>query len=63
MTFSIIASTSTGSTTSSCVTAKDALDKVLQLEQQGCASIVVKNTAGLTINLDELSAVCAAGED
>lgn len=63
MTFSIIASKSTGSTTSSRDTAKDALDKVLQLEQQGFESIIVKNAEGLTINLDELSALCAAGED
>jgi hypothetical protein len=63
MPFTITASKSTGSTSSSCGTAKDALDKVLQLEQQGHESILVKDAAGLTINLDELSALCVAGED
>jgi len=63
MPFTINAINSAGPTTSSCVTAGDAVDKVLQLEQQGYESIVVKNTAGLTISLDELSALCVAGED
>jgi hypothetical protein len=63
MPFTITATKSTGSTTSSCGTAKDALDKLLQLEQQGYESFVVKDAAGLTISLDELSALCVAGED
>jgi len=63
MPFTINAINSAGPTTSSCVTAGDAVDKVLQLEQQGYESIVVKDAAGLTISLDELSALCVAGED
>ena len=63
MPFTITASKSTGPTTSSCGTANDALDKVLELEQQGYESIVVKDTTSRTINLDELSALCVASED
>jgi hypothetical protein len=63
MPFTINAINSAGPTTSSCGTAKDALDKILQLEQQGYESIVVRDAKGLTISLDELAALCVAGED
>jgi hypothetical protein len=63
MPFTITASKSTGPTTSSCGTAKDAIDKVLELEQQDYESIVVKDSTDRTISLDELSALCVAGED
>jgi hypothetical protein len=63
MPFTITASNSTGPTTFSCGTANDALDKVLELEQQGYESIIVKDTTSRTINLDELPALCVASED
>lgn len=63
MPFTITASKSTGPIMSFCGTANDALDKVLELEQQGYESIVVKDTTSRTINLDELSALCVASED
>jgi hypothetical protein len=63
MPFTVTATNPAGPTTSSCGTAKDALDKVLELEQQDYESIVVKDATGRTINLDELSALCVAGED
>jgi hypothetical protein len=63
MPFTITASKSTGPTTSSRGTANGALDKVLELEQQGYESIVVKDSTSRTINLDELSALCVASED
>jgi hypothetical protein len=44
-------------------TAKNAVDKVLELETQGYESIVVKDGTGRTVSLDELSALCEASED
>ena len=46
-----------------CVTVKAALDKVLELEQQGCRKIAILNDRGRTISLDELSALYEASED
>jgi hypothetical protein len=63
MPFTITASKPTGPTTASCGTANDALDKVLELEQQGYESIVVKDATSRRINLDELSALGVASED
>ena len=57
------ANKSAGPTASSCGTAKHALDKVMQLEQQSYENIVVKDHTGLTISLDELSAFCVASDD
>ena len=47
----------------SCATASQAVDKVLELEQQHFKNITVKDGAGRAIDLDELSSLCEAGED
>jgi hypothetical protein len=63
MVFTIGASNSTGAISFSCATASDAVNKVLELEQQKCENITVKDGTGRTIDLDELSDLCEAGED
>jgi hypothetical protein len=63
MSFTIGASNSAGAISFSCATASDAVDKVLELEQQQFKNITVKDGTGRTIDLDELSALCEASED
>ena len=63
MPFTILASNSDGAVSFSCATASETVDKVLELEQQHFRNIAVKNGAGRTIDLDELSSLCEAGED
>jgi hypothetical protein len=63
MSFTILASNSAGAVSFSCATASDAVDKVLELEQQRFENITIKDGNGRTIDLDELSALCEAGED
>jgi hypothetical protein len=63
MPFTIRASNSAGAVSFSCATASEAVDKVLELEQQHFTNIAVKDGAGRTIDLDELSSLCEAGED
>lgn len=63
MSFTILASNSGGASSFSCATASDAVDKVLELEQQGFKHFIVKDGAGRMINLDQLSAQCEAEED
>jgi hypothetical protein len=46
MAFTIAASNSTWAISFSCATASDAVDKVLELEQQKCQNITVKDGAG-----------------
>ena len=63
MSFTILAKNLAGASSFSCATASDAVDKVLELEQQGFKHLTVKDGAGRTINLDQLSAQCEAEED
>jgi hypothetical protein len=63
MSFTILVKNSAGASAFSCATASDAVDKVLELEQQGFKHFTVKDDAGRTIDLDELSALCEASED
>jgi hypothetical protein len=63
MSFAIGANNSAGPVSFSCATASDAVDKVLELEQQKFENITVKDGTGRTIDLDELSALCEASED
>jgi hypothetical protein len=63
MSFTIGARNSTGVVSFSCATASEAVDKVLELERQHYRNITVKDGTGRTIDLDELSALCEAGED
>jgi hypothetical protein len=63
MSFTIGAKNSAGAVSFSCATASDAVDKVLELEQQRFENITVKDGTGRTIDLDELSALCEASED
>ena len=63
MSFAIEANNSAGAISISCATASDAVNKVLELEQQRFEKITVKDGTGRTINLDELSALCEASED
>jgi len=63
MPFTILASNSTGAVSLSCATASEAVDKVLELEQQHFRNVTVKDDAGRTVDLDELSSLCEAGED
>ena len=63
MSFTIEANNSAGAISISCATASDAVNKVLELEQQRFEKITVKDSTGRTINLDELSALCEASED
>lgn len=63
MSFTVVASNSAGASSFSCATASDAVDKVLKLETQGFKQFTIKDDAGRTINLDQLSALCEAGED
>jgi hypothetical protein len=63
MSFTILASNSAGAVSFSCATASEAVDKVLELKQQHFENIAVKNGAGRTVDLDELSSLCEAGED
>lgn len=63
MSFTILASNSTGAVSFSCATASEAVDKVLELKQQHFKNITVKDGAGRAIDLDELSSLCEAGED
>jgi hypothetical protein len=63
MSFTIEASNSAGAISVSCATASDAVDKVLELEQQKFGHFKIKDDTGRTISLDELSSLCEAGED
>ena len=63
MSFTILAKNLAGTSSFSCATASDAVDKLLELEQQGFKHFIVKDSAGCTINLDQLSAQCEADED
>ena len=63
MSFTILANNSAGAVSFSCATASEAVDKVLELEQQRFQNITVKDGAGRTIGLDELSSLCEASED
>lgn len=63
MAFTILAGKSAGEISFSCATASEAVDKVLELEQQRVENITVKDGAGRTIDLDELSSLCEASED
>ena len=63
MLFTIGARNSAGAVAFSCTTASNAVDKVLELKQQRYKNIVVKDDSGRTIDLDELSSLCEAGED
>lgn len=63
MSFTILANNSAGAFSFSCATASAAVDKVLELEQQRFENITVKDGAGRTIDLDELSSLCEASED
>ena len=62
MPFTISRVNSTKEILSSHATASDALNKVLELEQQGI-EIAIKDDAGHSVSLDELSAICEADED
>ena len=59
MSFTVAANNSAGPVSFSCATASDAVDKVLELEQQQFENIAIKNDAGRTIDLDALSALCS----
>lgn len=63
MAFTILAGNSVGEISVSCATASDAVDKVLELEQQRFENITIKDGTGRTIDLDELSSLCEASED
>lgn len=63
MAFTILACNSAGEISLSCATASDAVDKVLELEQQRFENITIKDGTGRTIDLDELSSLCEASED
>jgi hypothetical protein len=63
MSFSVMASNSAGASSFACATASDAVDQVLKLEQQGYKHFTIRDDAGRMINLDQLSALCEAGED
>ncbi len=63
MSYTILAQNSAGAVSFSCATASAAVDRILELEQQGFENIMVKDGAGRTIDLDELSSLCEAGED
>ena len=63
MAFTIQGSSSSGPVSFTCATASDAVDKVLELEQQRFENITIKDDMGRTIGLDELSDMCEAGED
>ena len=62
MLFTIEARNSAGAVSFSCSTASEAVDKVLELERH-YGEIAVKDGTGRTIDRDELSALCEAGED
>jgi hypothetical protein len=62
MPFFIIGRNSAGDTSSTCDTASDALNKVLELEQDEFP-ITVEDDQRRTISLDELSAICEADQD
>lgn len=63
MSFTIEANNLAGAISVSCLTASNAVDKVLELEQQKFGHFRIKDSTGRTISLDELSALCGAGED
>lgn len=63
MSFTIEANNSAGAISVSCATASEAVDKVLELEQQNFEHFKIKDGAGRMISLDELSALCEANED
>ena len=63
MSFTIEASNPAGATSVSCTTASEAVDKVLELEQQKFEHFKIRDGAGRAISLDELSALCEASED
>jgi hypothetical protein len=63
MPFIITGDNTGGATRFDAATARNAVDKVLELETQGYQHIVVKDGTGRTIGLDELSALCEASED
>ena len=63
MAYTILAHNSAGTVSFSSATASDAVDKVLELEQQRFENITIKDGTGRTIDLDELSSLCEASED
>ena len=60
MSFTIDATSSRGDLSLTCGTALETLNKVRELERQPHGTIVVKDGTGRTINIDELTALCAA---
>jgi hypothetical protein len=63
MPFAVLANKAAEALSTSCATASDAVDKVLELERRRFRNIIVKDGAGRVIDLDELSSLCEAGED
>jgi hypothetical protein len=63
MPFAVLANKAAEAVSTSCATASDAVDKVLELERRRFRNIIVKDGAGRVIDLDELSSLCEAGED
>jgi hypothetical protein len=63
MSFTIDTTGLAGTISSVCPTASDAMNKVLEFEQRPHGKITVKDGGGRTINFDELTALCEAGED
>jgi hypothetical protein len=63
MAFSIGARNFAGTVSFCCATESATVDKVLELEQRGYRDFTIKDGAGRTVGLDELSAQCEAGED
>ena len=62
MPFAVLANKAAEAVSTSCATASDAVDKVLELERRRCENIIVKDGAVRVIDLDELSSLCEAGE-
>ena len=62
MPFAVLANKAAEAVSTSCATASDAVDKVLELERRRCENIIVKDGTGRVIDLDELSSLCEAGE-
>jgi len=63
MPFAVLANKAAEALSTSCATASDAVDKVLELERRRFRNIIVKDGAGRVIDLDGLSSLCEAGED
>jgi hypothetical protein len=62
MPFAVLATKAAEAVSTSCATASEAVDKVLDLERRRF-HIIVKDGAGRVIELDELSSLCEASED